>query len=93
MGKRATITSSHLDTMKARKPDAETPKSHATMSAGAVVTEPKASDTRRAQTLRMNDAAWRQLKIMAMDERKTMHDMITEGINLVFEKYGQPPVA
>lgn len=79
--------------MKARKPDTGTAESQATTPPKPAGAEPKALDTRRAQTLRLNDAAWRQLKIMAMDERKTMHDMITEGINLVFEKYGQPPVA
>ena len=93
MAKRATITSSHLDAMMARKPATEPSGNHDAKVPSPAAADTKPADGRRAQTLRLNDAAWRQLKILAIDQRKTMHDLVVEGINLVFEKHGQPPVA
>ncbi len=35
--------------------------------------KPQAKDTRKGQTLRLSAAAWRQLKVLAMDEGATVH--------------------
>lgn len=85
--KRATMTASHLDSMKAKKPAAviaQTPEAAAP--AGA-------ADERKGQTLRLKPEAWRQLKILAMDEGKTSHDLVLEGINLLFQSRQLPPIA
>ena len=53
----------------------------------------RASDARKAISLRLNLAAWRQLKLLAVDEEKPAHDLLIEALNLLFEQRGKPPVA
>jgi hypothetical protein len=43
--------------------------------------------------MRFNEAAWRQLRILAMDERTTAHALMIEAVNVLFSKRGLPPVA
>ena len=83
MAKRAAIT---LDTLKTGKP-AQAP----------VVPSPPvtidSSDTRRGQTLRLNVAAWKALKRLALDEEKVSHALLLEAVNLLFSDRGLPPLA
>ncbi len=48
---------------------------------------------RRGQTLRLEPEAWRQLKLLAIDEGKTSHDMLVEAVNLLFDHYNRPTIA
>jgi hypothetical protein len=81
------MTATHLDSMKAKKPDI------ALAQAAPEPATSRAVDDRKGQTLRLRPDAWKQLKVLAMDESKTSHDLALEGINLVFEKRGLPPIA
>jgi hypothetical protein len=53
----------------------------------------KAPDPRRGQTLRLNVAAWKALKRLALDEEKTSHDLLIEAVNLLFKSKKMPPIA
>ena len=48
---------------------------------------------RRGQTLRLEPEAWRQLKLLAIDEGKTSHDLLVEAVNLLFDHYNRPTIA
>ncbi len=41
-------------------------------------------------TIYMPRAAMRRLKQMALDQDKRINDLLQEGLDLMFEKYGQP---
>ncbi len=53
---------------------------------------PATRDT-RGQTLRLKRDARRQLKLLALDEEKTAHDLLLEAVNDLFQKHGKPPIA
>lgn len=74
-----------LDTLKAAKPTTARSKPEP---AGAV-----SDDKRRGQTLRLTVDAWKQLKMLAVNEEKTAHELLLEGVNLLFRDRGLPPVA
>ncbi len=89
MAKRATLSD-----FAARKPPDDLPGS-VPVPASSIANDkepPKAVD-RRAQTLRLTPAAWRQLKQLALDHDKPAHDFLVEAVNDLFRKYGKPPIA
>ena len=51
----------------------------------------KAND-RRGQTIRLSPEAWRQLKLLALDDRKPAHDLLLDAIGDYFVKRGLPPL-
>ena len=53
----------------------------------------KDSRARRGQTLRLEPEAWRQLKMLAITEGKTSHDLLIEAVNLLFDHYNRPTIA
>ena len=57
---------------------------------GAATPKP---DNRKGQTLRLSVAAWRQLKVMAMDEETTVHQILVEAVDDAFRKRGKPAIA
>jgi hypothetical protein len=65
----------------------------ATRSAPAATTKKEASRTRRGQTLRLEPEAWKQLKMLAIAEGKTSHDLLIEAVNLLFDHYNRPTIA
>jgi hypothetical protein len=58
-----------------------------------VNTQPSPVPERRGQTLRLSIEAWRQLKIMAVEEGKPAHDLLVSAVNDFFVKHGKPPIA
>jgi hypothetical protein len=48
---------------------------------------------RRGQTLRLEPEAWRQLKLLALDQGRTSHDLLIEAVNLLFDHYNRPTIA
>ena len=48
---------------------------------------------RRGQTLRLEPEAWRQLKMLAITEGKTSHELLIEAVNLLFDHYNRPTIA
>ncbi len=48
---------------------------------------------RKGQTLRLEEGAWKQLKYLALDLGKPVHDLLLEAVNDLFKKYGKPPIA
>jgi hypothetical protein len=53
----------------------------------------KDARARRGQTLRLEPEAWRQLKMLAITEGKTSHDLLIEAVNLLFDHYNRPTIA
>ena len=51
------------------------------------------SQKRKGQTLRLEEGAWKQLKHLATDLGKPVHDLLIEAVNDLFKKYGKPPIA
>jgi hypothetical protein len=52
-----------------------------------------ADDKRRGQTLRLTPAAWRQLKLLALERGIASHALLIEAVNDLFQKHGRPPIA
>ena len=52
-----------------------------------------ASGKRKGQTLRLSEGAWKQLKHLATDLGKPVHEVLIEAVNDLFKKYGKPPIA
>jgi hypothetical protein len=55
---------------------------------------PKADgEQRKGLTLRLNLAAWRQLRQLAFDDERSAHDLLIEALDDFFKKRGKPPIA
>jgi len=65
----------------------------ATRSSPVAAVSKEASRTRRGQTLRLEPEAWKQLKMLAIAEGKTSHDLLIEAVNLLFDHYNRPTIA
>jgi hypothetical protein len=65
----------------------------ATRSAPAAAATKEASRARRGQTLRLEPEAWKQLKMLAIAEGKTSHDLLIEAVNLLFDHYERTTIA
>ena len=61
-------------------------------SAPARAKQPSEKEKRRGQTLRLSPAAWRQLKLMTIEQERTAHDLLLEAVRDLFEKYGKLPL-
>lgn len=58
--------------------------------AGRRKTQP---DGRKGILVRARPEAWKALKLVALDQDKTLQDVMIEAINDVLQKYGKPPIA
>ena len=47
----------------------------------------------KQQTAYLPEAIYEQLRRLAFEERRKMHDYLMEGLDLVFEKRGLPAIA
>ncbi len=47
----------------------------------------------KGQTLRLNMGAWRELKILAIEQGKPAHALLVEAVNDLFKKYGKKSLA
>jgi hypothetical protein len=54
---------------------------------------PTGKGERRGQTLRLEPEAWRQLKLLGIDQNKPVHDLLLEAVNLLFDHYNRPTIA
>jgi hypothetical protein len=50
-------------------------------------------DDRRRVTLRLTEGAWKQLKIMSIEEGCVAHKLLIEAVNDLFTKKGKSPIA
>lgn len=41
----------------------------------------------------MSPDAWRQLKLLAIEQERTAHDLLIEAVSDLFEKYDKPPLS
>ena len=90
-----------LDDFKATKPGAEAADVPVleTVAVEPVTDAPASKAALVGQTLRLTPDAWRQLKFLCVDQsietrrRVTAHDLIREGLNLLFKSHGKPPIA
>jgi hypothetical protein len=55
--------------------------------------QPVASGTLRTLTLRLPEVVHDQLREMAFTARRSQHSLCMEGLNLLFERHGKPPIA
>jgi hypothetical protein len=53
----------------------------------------KNEDDRRRVTLRLTEGAWKQLKIMSIEEGCVAHKLLIEAVNDLFTKKGKSPIA
>jgi hypothetical protein len=90
MARRPALT---LDNLKAAKPGAPAAASREKQSANPKRMAKKHDGRRRGQTLRLNAGAWKQLKILAVEQERTSHDLLIEALNALFRHYGRPPIA
>ena len=58
--------------------------------AGRRKTQP---DGRKGILVRARPEAWKALKLVALDQDKTLQDVMIEAINDVLQKHGKPPIA
>jgi hypothetical protein len=77
---------------------AEAPLPSAELPAAYVSAKPKAfyAATRAGKkkaTATLSEAAHRQLKTLAATRGRTVEELLTEAINDLFRKYGQPAIA
>lgn len=49
--------------------------------------------TRRGQTLRLEREAWRQRKMLAIEQDTASHDLLIQAVNLLFDHYNRPAIA
>jgi hypothetical protein len=47
----------------------------------------------RTVTLRLPEAVHEQLRELAFHSRRSQHALLMEGLNMVFERNGKPPIA
>jgi hypothetical protein len=50
-------------------------------------------DGRKGILVRARPEAWKALKLVALDQDKTLQDVMIEAINDVLQKHGKPPIA
>lgn len=70
----------------------------AAVSKKAVASNPEpaqqaASGATRTLTLRLPEVVHDQLREMAFTSRRSQHSLCMEGLNLLFERNGKPPIA
>ena len=59
----------------------------------SVAPSPNPSALRRQLSIRLDREVIQQLKLIAVQEDKTLQDLVCEGLNAVFQGRGQPPIA
>jgi hypothetical protein len=78
-----------------RKPAAVAPSPQAPVSppsAGSHYQQPSRAGTRPI-TVHFPEEVRRQLKFIALEEQKTLHNLLAEAFNDLFAKYGKPEIA
>jgi hypothetical protein len=65
----------------------------AVASAPEVIQPAPASGALRTLTLRLPEVVHDQLREMAFSSRRSQHSLCMEGLNLLFERHGKPPIA
>ena len=58
-----------------------------------VTAEPAPKAGTKKLTVSLNDAAWFQLRMLALEERTSGQKLLVEAVNLLFEKYAKKPLA
>lgn len=88
---RKKLSPTMLDTMKTAKPGVEVmPLPAAPVRS---TRRGQAADGRVGQTLRLSRDAWTALKVLAANEGVTAHDLLIEGVNMLFSARNKPPIA
>ena len=87
MARRATLKLDDLLVGGAAAPAAPEPP------AATATAKSAAGRTRRGQTLRLEPEAWAQLKMLAIAEGKTSHELLIEAVNMLFDHYNRPTIA
>lgn len=75
------------------KGNVTTPSPSPAIASSSSAKEDSKKDDRIGQTLRLPAGAHKQLKHLATDLEKPVHDLLIEAVNDLFSKYGKPPIA
>ena len=59
----------------------------------AAIAVPPSRQGKKAIAAYFDPAVRKQLALLAVQEERTQADLLAEAINLLFEKYDQPPIA
>jgi len=80
---------------KAAEPEAATSETTGgEQQAGTTASRRKTQpDGRKGILVRARPEAWKALKLVALDQDKTLQDVMIEAINDVLQKHGKPPIA
>lgn len=74
-------------------PPAEPVATPAPASASPRARRPKAAGEEVGINLRLSPPAWTALSVLAARNRRAKQDLLLEALDLLFEKYGEEPVA
>jgi hypothetical protein len=89
MAKKAALSAGWAGSTNPAKNDNLTPKSQ-----GVEVSKSQSKEgDRRRVTLRLTEDAWKQLKIMSIEEGCVAHKLLIEAVNDLFTKKGKKPIA
>jgi hypothetical protein len=75
-----------------RKPAAVASPPVSPPSAGSPYQQPSRAGTRPI-TVHFPEEVRRQLKLIALEEQKTLHNLLAEAFNDLFARYGKPEIA
>jgi hypothetical protein len=89
MAKKAALSAGWAGSTNPAKNDNLTPKSQ---SIEVSKSQNEEGDKRRV-TLRLTEDAWKQLKIMSIEEGCVAHKLLIEAVNDLFIKKGKSPIA
>jgi hypothetical protein len=89
MAKKAALSAGWAGSTNPAKNDNLTPKSQ---SIEVSKSQNEEGDKRRV-TLRLTEDAWKQLKIMSIEEGCVAHKLLIEAVNDLFTKKGKSPIA
>jgi hypothetical protein len=89
MAKKAALSAGWAGSTNPAKNDNLTPKSQ---NVEVSKSQSKEGDRRRV-TLRLTEDAWKQLKIMSIEEGCVAHKLLIEAVNDLFTKKGKKPIA
>jgi DNA-binding MarR family transcriptional regulator len=89
MAKKAALSAGWAGSTNPAKNDNLTSKSQS----AEVSTSQRNEDDRRRVTLRLTEDAWKQLKIMSIEEGCVAHKLLIEAVNDLFVKRRKKPIA
>jgi hypothetical protein len=64
-----------------------------TAAAAAAPSRPPSRKTRQSMTVWQEEAAIKQLRLLAVEQDMSQQELVAEALNLLFSRYGKQPIA